>query len=66
MGEVFLSPGLTLPPSPRTKSPAAWSWPGMGNGVKESAVRVREDAEAVLPSPVNSKASTPPPRWAFS
>ncbi|XP_042834609.1 mitochondrial coenzyme A transporter SLC25A42 isoform X2 [Panthera tigris] len=27
----------------------------MGNGVKESAVRVREDAEAVLPSPVNSK-----------
>ncbi|XP_045348467.1 mitochondrial coenzyme A transporter SLC25A42 isoform X2 [Leopardus geoffroyi] len=27
----------------------------MGNGVKESAVRVREDAEAVLPSPVNPK-----------
>ncbi|XP_029774050.1 mitochondrial coenzyme A transporter SLC25A42 isoform X3 [Suricata suricatta] len=27
----------------------------MGNGVKESAARVREDAEAVLPSCVNSK-----------
>nr|XP_055200409.1 mitochondrial coenzyme A transporter SLC25A42 isoform X4 [Nyctereutes procyonoides] len=38
-----------------TKSPAAQSWPGMGNGVKESTVRVREDAEAILPSPVNSK-----------
>uniref|UniRef100_A0A673TA61 Solute carrier family 25 member 42 n=2 Tax=Suricata suricatta TaxID=37032 RepID=A0A673TA61_SURSU len=48
-------PGLTVPPSPRTKSPAARSWPGMGNGVKESAARVREDAEAVLPSCVNSK-----------
>ncbi|XP_048954037.1 mitochondrial coenzyme A transporter SLC25A42 isoform X4 [Canis lupus dingo] len=38
-----------------TKSPAAQSWPGMGNGVKESTARVREDAEAILPSPVNSK-----------
>lgn len=32
----------------------------MGNGVKESTARVREDAEAILPSPVNSKASTLP------
>ncbi|XP_045634763.1 mitochondrial coenzyme A transporter SLC25A42 isoform X1 [Ursus americanus] len=27
----------------------------MGNGVKENTARVREDAEAILPSPVNSK-----------
>ncbi|XP_034514001.1 mitochondrial coenzyme A transporter SLC25A42 isoform X2 [Ailuropoda melanoleuca] len=39
----------------RTESPAAQSWPGMGNGVKESTARVREDAEPILPSPVNSK-----------
>ncbi|XP_011365032.2 mitochondrial coenzyme A transporter SLC25A42 isoform X1 [Pteropus vampyrus] len=29
--------------------------PGMGNGVKEGAVRLREDAEAILPAPVSSK-----------
>lgn len=33
----------------------------MGNGVKEGAVRLREDAEALLPAPVSSKASTPRP-----
>lgn len=38
----------------------------MGNGVKEGAVRLREDAEAVLSSPVSSKASTWPPGWALS
>lgn len=35
--------------------------PGMGNGVKEGEVRLREDAETILPSPVSSKASTWPP-----
>lgn len=34
--------------------------PGMGNGVKEGVVRLREDADTVLPSSVPSKASTWP------
>ncbi|XP_046292480.1 mitochondrial coenzyme A transporter SLC25A42 isoform X3 [Marmota monax] len=35
--------------------PTVPSRPGMGNGVKEGSVRLREDAEAVLPSTVSSK-----------
>lgn len=34
----------------------------MGNGVKEGAVQLREDAEAILSPPISSKASTWPPR----
>lgn len=33
----------------------------MGNGVKEGVVRLREDAEPILPAHVSSKASTPAP-----
>ncbi|KAB1260105.1 Mitochondrial coenzyme A transporter SLC25A42, partial [Camelus dromedarius] len=36
--------------------PTVLSRPGMGNGVKEGVVRLREDAESVLPSSVSSKA----------
>lgn len=43
------SSGLSLPPS---------STPGMGNGVQEGPVRLREDAEAVLSGAVSSKASS--------
>ena len=45
----------------RTESPAVLSRPGMGNGVKEGVVRLREDAEPVLPAHVSSKASILPP-----
>ena len=38
----------------------------MGNGVKEGVVRLRDDAEPVLPAHVSSKASTPSPPWACS
>nr|XP_008537490.1 PREDICTED: mitochondrial coenzyme A transporter SLC25A42 [Equus przewalskii] len=52
-------PLLTWSPHPPSHSPgpslAILSRPGMGNGVKEGAVRLREDAEAVLSSPVSSK-----------
>lgn len=40
--------------------------PGMGNGVKEGAVRLREDADTVLPSSVPSKASTCPHAFSWS
>ncbi|XP_029073170.1 mitochondrial coenzyme A transporter SLC25A42 isoform X1 [Monodon monoceros] len=39
----------------RTESPAVLSRPGMGNGVKEGVVRLREDAEPILPAHVSSK-----------
>ncbi|XP_026940590.1 mitochondrial coenzyme A transporter SLC25A42 isoform X2 [Sagmatias obliquidens] len=39
----------------RTESPAILSRPGMGNGVKEGVVRLREDAEPILPAHVSSK-----------
>lgn len=52
------SPGTSCSPGPNLHH---LQQPGMGNGVKEGAVRLREDAEAVLPSPVSSKASTWPP-----
>nr|XP_014590276.1 mitochondrial coenzyme A transporter SLC25A42 isoform X7 [Equus caballus] len=52
-------PLLTWSPHTPSHSPgpslAILSRPGMGNGVKEGAVRLREDAEAVLSSPVSSK-----------
>ena len=38
----------------------------MGTGVKEGVVRLRDDAEPVLPAHVSSKASTPAPPWARS
>lgn len=46
---LFLRTGLHCPQQP-----------GMGNGVKEGVVRLREDADTVLPSSVPSKASTWP------
>lgn len=56
MEEARFSPRPFL--LPRTESPAVLSRPGMGNGVKEGVVRLREDAEPILPAHVSSKAST--------
>lgn len=56
---IWLSPAhLTRPSCSSGLSLPLSSTPGMGNGVQEGSVHLREDAEAVLSGAVSSKASS--------